>query len=96
MKITKTRKTEIYLITLYQTSLQCGDNMKKRKAEEVLEIMISQLLRYLEELCECKNETGQQFKYGERTAYKESSEKKKTAVFSRRSQARKPPFFFGL
>ena len=50
MKITKTRKTEIYLITLYQTSLPCGDNMKKRKAEEVLEIMISQLLRYLEEL----------------------------------------------
>ena len=48
--------------------------MKKRKAEEVLEIMISQLLRYLEELCECKNETGQQFEYGERTAYTECLE----------------------
>lgn len=48
--------------------------MRKKNAEEVLEMMIELLLLYLEELFEYKDVEGQQFQYGERTAYTECLE----------------------
>lgn len=48
--------------------------MQKRSAEEVLEILIELLLLYLEELFEYKDVEGQEFQYGERTAYTECLE----------------------
>lgn len=39
MKITKTRKTEIYLITLYQTSLQCGDSEEIKNAKKAIALV---------------------------------------------------------
>ena len=48
--------------------------MQKRSSEEVLEMMIEWLLLYLEKLFEYKDVEGQQFQYGERTAYTECLE----------------------
>lgn len=48
--------------------------MKRRNAEEVLEIMIKLLILYIEELKEYKNVDGQEFEYGERVAYTECLE----------------------
>ena len=48
--------------------------MKKKSAEEVLEMMIELLLIYVEELFEYKDIEGQQFQYGERLAYTECLE----------------------
>ena len=45
--------------------------MNDRNSEEVLEMMISILLTYIENLFEYKDEEGQQFEYGERLAYTE-------------------------
>ena len=48
--------------------------MQRKNAEEVLEMMIELLVLYLEELFEYKDVEGQQFQYGERTAYTECLE----------------------
>ena len=48
--------------------------MKKKSAEELLEMMIELLLVYIEELFEYKDVEGQQFQYGERLAYTECLE----------------------
>ena len=48
--------------------------MEKRNAEDVLKMMIEMLVLYVEELAEYKNEAGQQFEYGEKTAYTECLE----------------------
>lgn len=48
--------------------------MEKRDAEEVLKTMIELLILYVEELAECKNVAGQEFEYGEKTAYTECLE----------------------
>ena len=48
--------------------------MKKLKAKEVLELMISVLLRYLEEMKEFQDIDSEQFEYGERVAYVECLE----------------------
>ena len=48
--------------------------MEKRSAEEVLEMMIELLLIYIDELFEYKDVAGEQFQYGERTAYTECLE----------------------
>lgn len=48
--------------------------MKKRSAEEVLEILIDLLLLYIDELFAYKDVEGQQFQYGERLAYTECLE----------------------
>lgn len=47
--------------------------MQKRSAQEVLEYMIPLLLLYLEELSD-STPTGEQFIYGEKTAYTECLE----------------------
>jgi len=44
------------------------------KTEEVLEIMMVKLLGYVEELKEYRNVEGEEFQYGERTAYTECLE----------------------
>ncbi|MBR2971055.1 MAG: hypothetical protein IKC48_04605 [Clostridia bacterium] len=48
--------------------------MQKKSSEEVLEMMIQLLLVYLEELSVFKDIDGEQFLYGERTAYTECLE----------------------
>ena len=48
--------------------------MRKRSAEDVLKMMIELLTLYIEELAEYKNVAGQQFEYGEKTAYTECLE----------------------
>lgn len=48
--------------------------MQKKNSEEILEKMIDLLLMYIEELLEYKNVAGQEFQYGERTAYTECLE----------------------
>ncbi len=48
--------------------------MRKRNAEEVLAGLINLLLMHIEELFKYKNVEGQQFQYGERTAYTECLE----------------------
>ena len=44
------------------------------KTEEVLEIMMVKLLGYVEELKDYRNVEGEEFQYGERTAYTECLE----------------------
>ena len=48
--------------------------VKKRSAEEILKMMIGRLTLYLDELAECENQEGEQFAYGEKTAYTECLE----------------------
>ena len=48
--------------------------MKKRKAEKVLQFMIAKLIVYLDELSDCYNVPDGQFEYGEKTAYVECLE----------------------
>lgn len=48
--------------------------METRNAEDVLKMMIKLLTLYIEELAEYKNVAGQQFEYGEKTAYTECLE----------------------
>ena len=45
--------------------------MVKKSSEEILEIMIRQLLIYIEELFEDQGERKNEFQYGQRTAYTE-------------------------
>jgi len=44
------------------------------ETEEVLKMMIKKLLEYIEELKEYSNIYGEEFRYGERTAYTECLE----------------------
>ena len=48
--------------------------MEKKDAEEVLEMMISLLLIYIEELFKYNDVEDEQFQYGERLAYTECLE----------------------